>query len=276
MSKSILITGASTGIGYFVAHQLKQAGYQVIASCRKPADVLRLQQEGLHAVQIDLNNTASIQQGFNQTLEITGGSLYGLFNNGAYGQPGAVEDLSRAALREQFETNVFGWCELTTLALPIMLKQGSGRIVQNSSVLGISAMPLRGAYNASKYAIEGISDTLRLELKGTGVHVSLIEPGPIRSEFRKNALAALQRNIDIDRSRHRESYQIAIDRLGKETSTTPFTLGPDAVYQRVVHALESMHPQARYYVTVPTYLVGFMKRILPVFLLDKLLQKLGS
>lgn len=276
MSKSILITGASTGIGYFVAHQLKQAGYQVIASCRKPADVLRLQQEGLHAVQIDLNNTASIQQGFNQTLEITGGSLYGLFNNGAYGQPGAVEDLSRVALREQFETNVFGWCELTNLALPIMLKQGSGRIVQNSSVLGISAMPLRGAYNASKYAIEGISDTLRLELKGTGVHVSLIEPGPIRSEFRKNALAALQRNIDIDRSRHRESYQIAIDRLGKETSTTPFTLGPDAVYLRVVHALESTHPQARYYVTVPTYLVGFMKRILPVFLLDKLLQKLGS
>ena len=276
MSKSILITGASTGIGYFVAHQLKQAGYQVIASCRKQADVLRLQQEGLHAVQIDLNNPESIQQGFNQTLAITGGNLYGLFNNGAYGQPGAIEDLSRTVLREQFETNVFGWCELTNLALPIMLKQGSGRIIQNSSVLGISAMPLRGAYNASKYAIEGISDTLRLELKGTGVYVSLIGPGPIRSEFRKNALIALQKNIDIDRSRHRGSYQTAISRLGKETSTTPFTLGPEAVYKRLLHALESNHPQARYYVTVPTYLVGFMKRILPIFLLDKLLQKLGS
>ncbi|PUA26465.1 MAG: short-chain dehydrogenase [Cellvibrio sp. 79] len=276
MSKSILITGASTGIGYFVAHQLKQAGYQVIASCRKQADVLRLQREGLHAVQIDLNSSESIQQGFNQTLEITGGNLYGLFNNGAYGQPGAVEDLSRTTLREQFETNVFGWCELTNLALPIMLKQGSGRIIQNSSVLGISAMRLRGAYNASKYAIEGISDTLRLELKGTGVYVSLIEPGPIRSDFRKNALTMLQRNIDIDRSRHRESYQVAISRLGKESSTTPFTLGPEAVYKRLLHALESSHPQARYYVTVPTYLVGFMKRILPVFLLDKLLQKLGG
>lgn len=276
MSKSILITGASTGIGYFVAHQLKYAGYQVIASCRKRDDVLRLQQEGLNAVQIDLNNTESIQQGFSQTLEITGGNLYGLFNNGAYGQPGAVEDLSRTVLREQFETNVFGWCELTNLALPIMLKQGSGRIIQNSSILGISAMPLRGAYNASKYAIEGISDTLRLELKDTGVYISLIEPGPIRSEFRRNALAALQRNINIDHSRHRQSYQTAISRLGKETSTTPFTLGPEAVYKRLLHALESKRPQARYYVTVPTYLVGFMKRILPVFLLDKFLQKLGS
>lgn len=276
MRKSILITGASTGIGYFAAHHLTQAGYQVIASCRKQEDVARLKAEGITSVQIDLNDSLSIQQGFNQALALTDGNLYALFNNGAYGQPGAVEDLSRAALRDQFETNVFGWCELTNLALPIMLKQGSGRIIQNSSVLGIAAMPLRGAYNASKYAIEGLSDTLRLELQGTGVYVSLVEPGPIRSEFRKNALAALLKNINIAQSRHKETYQTAINRLGKSTSTTPFTLGPEAVYKRVLHALESKHPQARYYVTAPTYLVGFMKRILPIFLLDKLLQKLGS
>lgn len=276
MRKSILITGASTGIGYFAAHHLTQAGYQVIASCRKQEDVARLKAEGITSVQIDLNDSLSIQQGFNQALALTDGNLYALFNNGAYGQPGAVEDLSRAALRDQFETNVFGWCELTNLALPIMLKQGSGRIIQNSSVLGIAAMPLRGAYNASKYAIEGLSDTLRLELQGTGVYVSLVEPGPIRSEFRKNALAALLKNIDVEQSRHKETYQTAINRLGKSTSTTPFTLGPEAVYKRVLHALESKHPQARYYVTAPTYLVGFMKRILPIFLLDKLLQKLGS
>lgn len=276
MRKSILITGASTGIGYFVAHELKKAGYQVIASCRKQQDVARLQAEGLDAVLIDLNDSTSIQAGFTHTMEMTGGKLYALFNNGAYGQPGAVEDLSREILRAQFETNVFGWCELTNLALPIMLKNGDGRIIQNSSVLGIAAMPLRGAYNASKYAIEGLSDTLRLELKGTGVYVSLIEPGPILSEFRKNALIALQNNIQTDRSRHKQTYQIAINRLSKETSTTPFTLGPDAVYKRVIHALESKHPRARYYVTVPTYVVGFMKRLLPVFLLDKLLQKLGG
>lgn len=276
MQKPILITGASTGIGYYAAHELNRAGYRVIASCRSLLDVERLQREGLECVQIDLANSESIQQGFAQTMAITGNQLYALFNNGAYGQPGAVEDLSIKALRQQFDTNFFGWCELTNLVLPIMLQQGSGRIIQNSSVLGIAAMPLRGAYNASKYAIEGISDTLRLELAGTGIYVSLIEPGPIESQFRKNALAALLAHIDTEKSRHRDIYRGAITRLGKTETTTPFTLGPEAVYQRVIHALESKRPQARYYVTFPTYLVGFMKRILPTVLLDKLLRKLGS
>lgn len=276
MQKSILITGASTGIGYYAAHELKKAGYQVIASCRSLPDVVRLQQEGLECVQIDLANSESIQQGFTQAIALTGNQLYALFNNGAYGQPGAVEDLPIKALRQQFDTNFFGWCELTNLALPIMLQQGYGRIIQNSSVLGIAAMPLRGAYNASKYAIEGISDTLRLELAGTGVHVSLIEPGPIESQFRKNALAALLAHVDVEKSRHRDIYRGAITRLGKIETTTPFTLGAEAVYQRVIHALESKRPQARYYVTFPTYLVGFMKRILPTALFDKLLRKLGS
>ena len=276
MKKSVLVTGASTGIGYFTAHQLQRDGYLVIASCRKTEDVIRLGNEGLHAVQIDLQDSSSINDGFNKAMVICNGKLYGLFNNGAYGQPGAVEDLSRDVLREQFETNFFGWCELTNLALPEMLKQGVGRIIQNSSVLGISAMPLRGAYNASKYAIEGISDTLRLELKGTGVHVSLIEPGPIHSDFRKNALEALIKNVDLSKSRHEKIYQKAITRLSKTITTTPFTLGPEAVYKRVLHALESKQPRARYYVTFPTYLVGYMKRFLPSSLMDKLLLKMGS
>ncbi len=276
MQKSILVTGASSGIGHYVAHQLHQGGYLVIASCRKANDVLRLQQEGLNAVQIDLADSISIKSGFHAAMQLTNGNLYALFNNGAYGQPGAVEDLSRAALHQQFETNVFGWTELTNLALPIMIKQGFGRIVQNSSVLGLAAMPLRGAYNASKYAIEGLSDTLRLELKGTGVYVSLIEPGPIHSSFRKNALSMLVKNVDINSSRHKESYQTAISRLGNEVSNTPFTLAPDAVYKRLIHALESTPPNARYYVTFPTYLVGYLKRILPTSLMDKLLYKLGS
>ncbi len=276
MQKSILVTGASTGIGHYVAHQLKRDGYQVIASCRQASDVLRLQHEGLDTVQIDLSNSASIKTGFEAAMRLTNRNLYALFNNGAYGQPGAIEDLSRAVLRQQFETNVFGWSELTNLALPIMLGQGFGRIVQNSSVLGLAAMPLRGAYNASKYAIEGLSDTLRLELRGTGIYVSLIEPGPIHSNFRKNALAMLVNNIDINSSRHKDSYQTAIARLSRETSNTPFTLPPDAVYKKLIHALGSKHPKARYYVTFPTYLVGYLKRILPTSLMDKLLYKLGS
>lgn len=276
MQKTILITGASTGIGFYAAHELKKAGYRVIASCRSIVDVTRLQQEGLECVQLDLADSESIQRGFAQVMALTGNELYGLFNNGAYGQPGAVEDLPIIALRQQFETNFFGWCELTNLALPIMLRQGYGRIIQNSSVLGIAAMPLRGAYNASKYAIEGISDTLRLELEGTGVYVSLIEPGPIESQFRKNALIALREHINIEKSRHHATYRGAIARLEKTKTTTPFTLGPEAVYQRVIHALEAKRPQARYYVTFPTYLVGFMKRILPARWLDKLLRKLGG
>lgn len=276
MQKTILITGASSGIGFYVAHELKKTGYRVIASCRSASDVARLQQDGLECVQLDLADSTSIQRGFTQAMTLSGNELYGLFNNGAYGQPGAVEDLPISALRQQFNTNFFGWCELTNLALPIMLKQGYGRIIQNSSVLGIAAMPLRGAYNASKYAIEGISDTLRMELEGTGVYVSLIEPGPIESQFRKNALAALREHIDIEKSRHHTTYRGAIARLEKTKTTTPFTLGPETVYQRVIHALEAKRPQARYYVTFPTYLVGFMKRILPTRWLDKLLRKLGS
>lgn len=276
MQKTILITGASTGIGYEAAQALRIADYRVIASCRKITDVAQLTAEGFECLQLDLSDSGSIQTAFKELMALTDGEIYALFNNGAYGQPGAIEDLPIDALRKQFDTNFFGWCELTRLILPVMIKQGYGRIIQNSSILGIAAMPLRGAYNASKYAIEGISDTLRLELVGTGVFVSLIEPGPIRSEFRKNALTALLENIDTEQSRHRDIYAKAINRLSKAETNTPFTLEPAAVIKRLKHALESPRPQARYYVTFPTYLVGVMKRILPNHLLDKLLLKIGS
>jgi NAD(P)-dependent dehydrogenase (short-subunit alcohol dehydrogenase family) len=232
--------------------------------------------EGLESLRLDLDDPGSIQQAFAEIMHRTGGELYALFNNGAYGLPGAVEDLSRDALRAQFETNVFGWLALTNLVLPIMRKQGYGRIIQNSSVLGFAAMPFRGAYNASKYAIEGLSDTLRLELIGTQIFVSLIEPGPIATQFRANALKALQKHINIDNSFHREKYLAVLNRLNKQGPAVPFTLPPEAVLKRVIHALEANHPQPRYYVTFPTYLFGFLKRILSIRLLDKLLAKAGN
>lgn len=274
--KAVLVTGASSGIGYYCAKALQQDGYKVIASCRKIADVSRLQAEGLTCIQLDLADSASVQNGAREALALARGSLYALFNNGAYGQPGAVEDLSRETLRKTFETNLFGWLELTNALLPKMIEQGEGRIVQNSSVLGFAAMPMRGAYNASKFALEGLSDTLRLELKGTGVEVSLIEPGPILSQFRKNALDALTRNIDRDSSRHKAKYEAAIERLSKKGPAMKFTLGPDAVYKRLKHALESKRPKPRYYVTVPTYLLGYLKRILSTRALDKILAKAAS
>lgn len=274
-SKTILITGCSSGIGLCAARGLRQRGYRVFATARKDSDVKNLSTEGFDAFRLDLADSHSIGVALDQVLQRTGGSLYALFNNGAYGQPGAVEDLSRAALREQFETNVFGTHELTSLVLPVMRKQGYGRIIQNSSVLGFAAMAYRGAYNSSKYALEGLSDTLRLELAGTGIFVSLVEPGPILSRFRDNAMTPYKKNIDSERSVHRQKYLAMEARLAKEGPAVPFTLGPEAVLKAVIHALESKRPKARYYVTFPTYLFGFLKRVLPDRALDELLRRVG-
>ncbi len=275
-TKTVLVTGASSGIGYHCAKALQKDGYRVIASCRKLPDVSRLQAEGLTCIQLDVADSGSIHRAAEETLKLCDGKLYGLFNNGAYGQPGAVEDLNRDTLRRQFETNFFGWAELTNALLPAMIANGEGRIIQNSSVLGFAAMPFRGAYNASKFALEGLTDTLRLELEGTGVYVSLVEPGPILSDFRKNALAALKSNIDMQNSRHKEKYEKAIQRLSKQGPTQRFTLGPDAVYKRVKHALESKRPKPRYYVTFPTYLMGYLKRLLSTRGLDRILGKVAT
>jgi NAD(P)-dependent dehydrogenase (short-subunit alcohol dehydrogenase family) len=276
MKKTILITGCSSGIGYCVAKGLHARGYRVFATARKKADVEKLSAEGLESFRLDLNDSNSINFAFEETLRRTDGKLYALFNNGAFGLPGAVEDLNRDALRAQFETNVFGWQELTNLAIPVMRRQGYGRIIQNSSVLGFVSMPYRGAYNASKYAIEGLSDTLRLELKGTDIYVSLIEPGPIASQFRMNAVKALEKYVDVENSVHREKYQGVLTRLNKPGPAVPFTLPPEAVLKRVILALESDKPKPRYYVTFPTYLFGFLKRILSTRVLDAILAKSGN
>ncbi|MBK7353688.1 MAG: SDR family NAD(P)-dependent oxidoreductase [Nitrosomonas sp.] len=276
MSKTVLITGCSTGIGYVTAHMLRDRGYRVFATARRTESVAMLQAEGFESLQLDLDDSNSIHQAFAEIMQRTNNQLFAVFNNGAYGIPGAVEDLSRVALRAQFETNVMGWLELTNLVLPIMRTQGYGRIIQNSSVLGFAAMPFRGAYNASKFAIEGLTDTLRLELMGTQIYVCLIEPGPISTQFRANALKALQKFIPIEQSVHRDKYQAVLSRLNKPGPAVPFTQPPEAVAKRVVEALEAKVPQPRYYVTFPTYLFGFLKRILSIRLLDRILVKAGT
>ena len=272
-SKTIFITGCSTGIGYTTAVELKNRGHKVICSARKDVDVVRLQKDGFDALQLDLAESSSIQQAVKQLEKLTEGKIDGLFNNGAFGQPGAVEDLSRDVLRSQFETNFFGTHELTNLIIPFMRKQNAGRIIYNSSVLGFVAMKYRGAYNASKYALEGLVDTLRIELSDTNIKLSLIEPGPIKSNFRKNSFALYKKNINPDSSFHKASYQAMEERLQKEGPAVPFTLPAEAVTEKVIHALESKKPKIRYYVTFPTYLFGFLKRILPMAWLDVLLGK---
>lgn len=277
MQYSILITGCSTGIGLEAARMLQERDFLVVASCRKQADVAALQAQGIkHVVQLDLADSASIAKGLQETLAITNGQLFALFNNGAYGQPGAVEDLPVDVLRAQFESNFFGTHELTTKVLTVMLAQGYGRIVNNSSVLGLVAAPFRGAYNASKFALEGLTDTLRLELSDTAIKVCLIEPGPIESRFRANALLALQDNIDMENSRHQKGYAEAIERLSKEGVTSSQTLPASAVVKKLIHALESTRPRARYYVTMPTYAAVVMKRVLPTCLLDWIMRRQGA
>ena len=274
--KTILITGCSTGIGYCVAKGLKNRGYRVFATARRKESVAVLTEEGFESLLLDLDDSDSIRHAVDEILKRTNGEIYGLFNNGAFGLAGAVEDLSRDAIRAQFETNFFGWLELTNLIIPVMRQQGYGRIIQNSSVLGIVALQFRGAYNASKFAIEGISDTLRLELRNTDIHVSLIEPGPIMSEFRSNSLKAMQDHIDIKNSIYSEKYKNVLKRLNTKGPAVPFTLPPEAVLDKVIHALESRKPKARYYVTFPTYLFAYLKRLLSTRQLDSLLFKAGN
>lgn len=272
-NRYVLITGCSSGIGLAAAKGLKTYGFSVIASTRSEEDAARLRKEGLTALRLDLSDPASIEEGAAEALYLAGGRLYGLFNNAGYGQPGALEDMPTEALREQLETNLFGLHHLIRLVLPGMLAAGEGRIVQNSSVLGLVAMRYRGAYNASKFALEGYSDTLRLELAGTGVNVSLIEPGPIDTHFRINARAAFLRQIDPETSRHRKEYRQTLQRLEKEGLSGRFTLPAEACLTPLVHALSSHRPKARYPVTFPTKLFALLRRFLPTKMLDKLLMK---
>lgn len=270
---SLLITGCSSGIGHAAAHSMSARGWRVFATARAAADVARLREEGLEALPLDLASSESIEAAVAIVREHTGGRLTALFNNGAYGQPGAVEDLSRDVLRTQLETNLLGTHELTTRVLPMMRAQGHGRIVQNSSVLGFAALPYRGAYVCSKFALEGLTDTLRQELRGSGIHVSLIQPGPINSHFRENAYRAFQANIDTTNSAHTDTYRKVEARLASQDGKAPFSLGPEAVVEKLIHALEHPRPKPRYAVTVPTHLFAALKRILSTRGMDRVLLR---
>ncbi len=276
MKETVLITGCSSGIGYHVAKGLKERGYNVYATARKDEDVKKLIAEGFKCLKLDYTSSESVQDLANELMLLVGTNLYGVFHNGAYGQPGAVEDLTRETMEKQFATNVFGWMELNNRLIVLMRHNNRGRIVFNSSVLGLVSLPFRGAYNASKYAIEGFADTLRLELSDTNVKVSLIEPGPIKSRFRPNALQALKDNVNMQESVHRDRYNKTLKRLAKEGDVDPYTLSPEAVLKKVIHAFESNKPKPRYYVTIPTYVMGTLKRLLPTILMDKFILKVAG
>lgn len=271
-ARNILISGCSSGIGLACAEALQQRGWRVHAGVRTEADAGRLQQRGLEPVHLDVDHPASIAAAVDTVLERSGGRIEALFNNAGYGQPGAVEDLDRDTLRAQFETNLFGAHELTCRVLPHMRRAGRGRILFNSSVLGFAALPYRGAYNASKFAMEGLADTLRLELAGTGIRVSLIEPGPIASRFRNRAREQFHARIRTEHSVHRSVYAALERRFQTEdTAGAGFTLGPEAVARQVLHAVESASPRPRYRITLPTIAFAWARRILSTRMMDRLL-----
>lgn len=273
-SRSVLITGCSSGIGLATAGFLAARGWRVVASARQVEDVEKLKAAGHSAVRLNVADPASIGTALNETLTLTGGRLDALVNNAGIAIPGAVEDLSRELLERQFDTNLFGTLELTNSVLPLMRRQGQGRIVMISSILGRVAMPWRGAYNASKFALEGLTDTLRLELRGSGIHVSLVNPGPVKSSFRDNSLANFDAWLDTSASPHRETYARLRAETGAQKDGQPFTVGPEAVAQKIAHALESRRPRARYYVTLPAYALATARCLMPVSWLDALLSRI--
>ncbi len=273
--KTILITGCSSGIGLATALFLKQQNWRVFATVRRDDDKKRLEKQGLETFLLDLDDSNSIKKAVQEILQSSDGQLSALCNNAAYGLPAALEDVSREALRAQFETNLFGTHELTNAILPVMRQQGYGRIIQISSVLGLVAMGLRGAYNASKYALEGLTDTLRLELKGSNIDVVLIEPGPIDSQFRANAQKSFEKWVDIEKSVFSKMYKDMYQQRIVKNKNVPFTLPSEAVAKLIKHTLNVRTPKARYYITVPTFIFGYLRRILSTKWLDYVLFGAG-
>ena len=269
--KSVLITGCSSGIGLCLALGLRAEGYHVFASARKNSDVEKLKALGFEALLLDLSSSSSINTAVKELYKNTD-ELYALINNGAYGQAGALEDISRDTLEKQFQANVFGWHELTNLVLPSMRRTNLGRVIYISSVLGFVAMPLRGPYIASKFAIEGLVNTLRLELSDTNIKFSLVQPGPIESQFRANAYLAFKENVDSSNSSYLSQYNVMIKRLESDKNAQ-FTLPPEAVLKSVSHALNSKSPKIHYRVTFPTKLFAILGRILPSSWMDKILNQ---
>lgn len=266
-NKYVLITGCSFGgIGYATARFLQDMGYFVIATARDEEDVILLKNEGFTAFLLDLRNKKTIDKAIKETLQLTDNKLYALFNNGGYGQLGALEDLSTKALREQFETNLFGYHRVIKKVLPVMKAQGYGKIINHSSILGLISLRFRGAYQASKYALEGYSDTLRLELENTGISVSVINTGPVESNFRTNAIKNFYETVDIENSRFKDIYTDKIENRKKSGFSLPASSVAEVVYQ----ILQSDKPKPRYYVTKASYILAYAKKVLSSKLNHKL------
>lgn len=261
--KSVLITGCSSGIGLVAAVTLHQRGYQVFASARKREDVITLQQKGLNALQLDVTDGGSIASALGNLLETTGGKLDAIFNNAGIVVPGAVADLTTSMLETQFKTNVYGPIELIRQVLPIMHRQGHGRIIQNSSIMGFFSMPFSGAYSASKHALEALTSALYQELKPFNIYVSCINPGPVESKLRDHSRESYEKN-DFSKSLFTKTYQrLETEYFQRSEGERSLIQQPDAVVKQLIKALESKHPRLHYYTSFSSRTICILKNILP-------------
>ena len=273
-TRSVLVTGCSSGIGEATAYYLRDHGWTVFPTARKAEDLEKLRNDGFDAIELDLTNSDSVRQAVKLLLEKVPEGLGAIVNNAGLAMPGAVEDMNRDALRKQFEVNVFGTQELTNALIPTFRQQGWGRIVTVSSIYGLIAAPMVGAYCASKFAVEALADAQRVELTGTGISLSLIEPGPIVSAFRRNAAAAMEENVMTDDVRYAESYKKEAARRKKQFKKVDFiNRPPEDVAKKIFHALESSSPRKRYVITLPAHLGGFMARFVPSALIDRVMAR---
>ena len=273
-NKSVLVTGCSSGIGRATADLLRDNEFRVFATARTREDIEELEQAGFETITLDVADPQSVRNCMVEVDQASEGKLFGLVNNAGVGQPGALEDVTREILEKQFQVNVFGCHQLTRLSLRMMRDQGAGRIVQLSSMLGYVAMPYIGAYSASKYALEGLSDTLRLELMGSGIFVSLVEPGPIETRFRQTATSLFAEGVTAGGSPHQQAYQKMHERYQSGQSVSKFVLGPEKVADVVLKAMTSAKPKARYRVTTPAVLSAVLKRLLPTWMLDQAMLRI--
>jgi NAD(P)-dependent dehydrogenase (short-subunit alcohol dehydrogenase family) len=273
VSRSVLVTGCSSGIGLATARLLRDRGWAVLPTARKPEDIQQLRSEGFNPVTLDVTDSAAIEQTANDVLRLLGGNLGALVNNAGYGQPGAMEDITRDAMREQFEVNVFGLQELTNQLIPAFRRQGYGRIVNVSSVLGRISIPFMGIYSASKFAVEAMSDAMRVELWNSGVAVSLVEPGPIETAFRKTSKdRAVGQQAHFERSHFEKYYREQAEQLGARKKLTHiFMMSPEAVARKIQHALESPRPRRRYPVTPVAHMIEFLRRFVPDGVIDRIM-----
>lgn len=272
--KIILITGCSSGIGCATALVMRDAGWRVLATARQAVDVERLRGEGFESFVVDYADTGSLEAARDYIVQNCGGRIDALFNNGAFACPGAAEDLPRGALREIFETNVFGLHELTTLIIPLMRAQGFGRVLNCSSVLGVVTAPWRGAYVSTKFALEGLTDTLRVEMADTPIKFILINPGPITSKIRANSIPHFERWIDWKNSPRKAQYETLLHRLYEDNGPDKYELPARDVGELVLRACDAKSPKARYFITVPAKMASRLKRILPTAMLDRMLAKI--